>query len=482
MTTHLHNTLSSFALSLMLLSNLNAIAQERPSDTTISFWVAEAFSENPRITTTQVDIQTSEGIVTLNGKVGSLAGKNYAGNEARKINGVLGVINNLVVEGPQRSEEDLLIDIQRRLAEYRTPTSSVIGVHFINGIITLTGEVASWSERQEVELRVSQVPGVKQLRNELTILPRSPRTDGEIERDVLILLDRDIYLSGLPISASVRNGIVILEGRVGNAYQKERAGRVVLNILYVKGVDNKLTVQWWQENSPRRILPTPSNQELQESVRRALQQHVYLDSSRLLLKVDQGVVTLSGSVPSYYQAQLAEQLAREIIGVGWVLNDLKVDVENRSDEAIGTDVRRAVNLTTYLDSQNIKIYVQGGTVILAGSVNTLYEKTQVMDVIAPVRGIRQVVNNLTVNPSGVYTDAVLEGRIRTHLEANWATRWVADRITISVTDATVTLTGSVNTWGQRSEADRVALLTEGTREVNNRITVIGADYTWSPKP
>lgn len=473
--------LSMSMVVLWWISSLVVTAAERPNDTTISFWVAEAFDENPRITATAVDIRTSDGIVTLNGKVGSLTAKNYVGSEAQKINGVVRVNNNLVVAVPYRSEEDIVMEIQQRLSDSRVMTSPGIKVRIRDGVAILTGVVASWTERQEAELQVSEVRGVRGLRNELTIVAGSQRLDDEIKREAISILLRDMYLSGLPIALSVKQGVVTLEGEVGNAFQKERADRTLRSVLNVKGVENKLTVQWWQEKGARRPIPTPSDSELLTAVRQAVYQDLRIESTRITVQASQGLATLHGSVPAYYQSKIAEQNAREVIGVAWVSNRLSVNAAMRSDVAIQADVRLTINANEGLKSQDLRITVRSGVLTLSGTVNTLYEKTHIVDAFLHIRGIRDVVNNIAVKLSPTYTDAVLKSRLKSHLEANWATRWVANRMTLSVTNATVTLLGTVNTWGQRNEAERVVLLTEGVRGVNNRLTVAGAEYPWEQR-
>jgi osmotically-inducible protein OsmY len=64
------------------------------------------------------------------------------------------------------------------------------------------------------------------------------------------------------------------------------------------------------------------------------------------------------------------------------------------------------------------------------------------------------------------------------LASNWQTHLAADRIKVMVQDGAATLTGDVDTWAQRREAARLALLTNGVCAVDNRITVSGTNYPW----
>ena len=267
-----------------LLGPLSVGGAERPDDTTISFWVAEAFVEDPRVNATAVDVQTTDGIVTLTGSVRSLAGKKHAELEARKINGVRNVVNNLAVEVVSRPDLDVAQDIRHRFINSTLSTTHGFGVSVKDGVATLTGEIGSWPERREAERLASEVRGVKEVRNQIVTAYRSQRSDADIRNDVRSSISSDVYLSGLPISIAVKQGLVTLQGETGNAYQKERAGRIAHQINDVKDVENKLTVQWWPERGKRKSIATPTDQELQVSIQNRLNQDMRIDASKVTVR------------------------------------------------------------------------------------------------------------------------------------------------------------------------------------------------------
>jgi hypothetical protein len=83
--------------AICLTGPLLAGAAPRPSDDDIKFWVKDAISEDPHINTSGVKVSVLEGIVTLSGEICDLAAKNYVVLEAKKIKGVLGVIDKLII-------------------------------------------------------------------------------------------------------------------------------------------------------------------------------------------------------------------------------------------------------------------------------------------------------------------------------------------------------------------------------------------------
>jgi len=158
-------------------------------------------------------LTTENGIVALSGELDNLAAKNHADMEAKKIKGVLGVLNKLVVEPSWRSDTDIRHVVRRRILNSAVIESEGIRVSSVDGKVTLSGEVASWTERKEAGLLASEVRGVKEVQNRITIQWRkTERSDQEIKNDVVATLERDVYLSGLPITVSVKDGVVTLTG------------------------------------------------------------------------------------------------------------------------------------------------------------------------------------------------------------------------------------------------------------------------------
>ena len=99
----------------VLVTGATAVAAERPSDDAIKLWVKDAISEDPYIDTSGVKVEVLDGIVTLSGGVRNLASKNYADLEAKKIDGVLGVVNKLIVSPVHMSDIDITQMIRHRI-------------------------------------------------------------------------------------------------------------------------------------------------------------------------------------------------------------------------------------------------------------------------------------------------------------------------------------------------------------------------------
>ena len=220
------------------------------SDQTITSWVQESLHQDPRIDMSQIHVQTDRGIVKLTGRVGSLAGRMYADLEAKKIQGVRGVVNEIEVvpilllkvwngKGPVDqsravpivrvlTDSEIAIALQSRLQDSVMLRPRNLRVTVVDGTATLTGEVASYAQRREADLLAAEQPGVRRVVNGLTVDNQLPRPNDDIRRDVQAAIGRDVYLTGLPLTVRVVDGAVTLAGIVGNPYEETACGRTGL--------------------------------------------------------------------------------------------------------------------------------------------------------------------------------------------------------------------------------------------------------------
>jgi osmotically-inducible protein OsmY len=467
-----------FTILLGVLGNTQSFAADKVSDYDITYWVKDALRHDARIDASEITVNTEERIVTLSGKVKNLAAKRYADLEAKKINGVLSVINKIVVMPSYRRDTDITNDVRRRILNSAVIESQGIIVTCVDGKVTLSGKVATWSEAQEARLLASEVRGVKDVTNGLWAEHKGKRNDQEIKDDAVAAIDGDVYLSGLPITVSVKDGIVSLEGSVGSAYEKDRAGGDLLLISYVKGVENHLKVEWWENLGVRKKTPTPSADALKKTVQATLDRDTRVDELDISIKASYGHVTLDGSVPDRYQKRVAGQDARDVVGVGWVTNNLFVLADRREDWAIRDDVEFNINTDYSLDGFDIGVKVKDAVVTLSGSTHTWYEKLHAEDLAVRVRGVKRVIDTIKVDWDRRYSDAALAKEVKSRLKWNWTTHPVYDKIDVTVKNGVAILDGEVNRWSERREADHVALNTEGVWTVDNRLTVHGYDYPW----
>ena len=467
-----------FTIMLGVMGEAQSFAADKVSDYDITYWVKNALRHDARIDASEITVNTEEGIVTLSGKVKNLAAKRYAGLEAKRINGVLSVINKIVVMPSYRWDSEIANDVRRRILNSAVIESQGISVTCVDGKVTLSGKVATWSEAQEARLLASEVRGVKDVNNGLWAEHKGKRSDQEIKDDAVAAINRDVYLSRLPIAVSVKDGVITLEGSVGSAYERDRAGSDLLWISHVKGVENNLKVEWWENSGVRKKTPTPSADALKKAVQATFDRDTRVDELDISIKASYGHITLDGSVLNRYQKRVAGQDARDVVGVGWVTNNLFVLADRREDWAIRDDVKFNINTDYSLDGFNIGVKVKDRVVTLSGSTHTWHEKLHAEDLAARVRGVKRVINTIKVDWERRYSDAALAKEVKSRLKWNWTTHPVYDKIDVTVKNGVAILDGEVNRWSERREAGHVALHTEGVWTVDNRLTVHGYNYPW----
>jgi len=474
--------LSAILLGAMLAASA-PVAADQVTDSSITSWVNEALRHDPLVPASEISVSTKEGIVTLSGRVDNLAAKNRADRQASKIRGVREVLNELTVAPSALSDADIAYAVRRRILNNATIVSQGIVVTSVDGNVTIKGEVANWSEAEEAALLASAVGGVKNVKNELVTRYTETRSDQEIKNDAVAALHRDVYLTGFPITVAVKDGVVSLTGWVGNAYQKRRAAQAARWVSHVTFVKNELVVRPEEKGELRERAVYVSDDALEQAIREELAEDIRVDASEIEARASDGEVTLAGSVTNHAQKRIAEQDARDVVGVAWVTNNLFVKTDQAADDwTIRDDVDFDLQTDSALAPFDLEIRVKDGVVTLTGRVHDSSEKSHATDVAGGVRAVREVVNEIRVEPAtGTITkqsDVTLAREIRDSLRRHWTTARVADRIRVGVKDGVATLTGDLDTWDERLEAGRLALGAEGVWKVQNRLTVKGYDYEW----
>lgn len=451
---------------------------ESVTDASITYWVRDALRNDPRIDVSDIIVRTEQGIVNLSGSVESLAAKHYADWQAKKIHGVVGVVNDLVLFPTRMSDAAIEQHIRRRLVNSAVIESQGIEVTVVNGTAWLKGIVATWTERQEAELLAEETIGVRKVQNEITVDLPTKRNDREIQADVTAALGRNVYLTGLPITVTVLNGTVMLQGSVGNDYEKNKAQKIAGRIVGVKDIRNQLQVDESKNHGARKAPPPLSNTLVLDGVRAELNQDQRINPSDITIEGAYGHITLSGSVDTLYEKRVAEQDVRDVVGVGWVTNNLVVRTPAPEDWVVAGDVEYALKTDFALQHEDFSARTRNGIVVLSGKTHAWWARLHAGQVASKITGVKRVINNITLVDVIPYSDYALTKAVENRLKWNWETYWFHDDIAVAVRNGVATLTGEVDWWSQRKEAGMVAYQTQGIWLVDNRITVRQYDYPW----
>jgi len=238
------------AMMLLCGSGFGLAQAAELSDYEISNAVDDALADSLAVSARDVDVVTSGGIVTLSGDVGSVLEKDRAEVLATTVKGVRGVVNQIEVQAPLRTDTAIEEDADSALLADAATESWEIETSVADGMVTLSGTADSWQEKQLAAKVVKGVRGVKGIDNKIDVVYDTERTDYEIEQEIDKALRWNAYVDDALIQVGVDEGSVELSGTVDTWYEREVAADNAWEGGAV-AVDNNLTVAY----GPSRYLP-----------------------------------------------------------------------------------------------------------------------------------------------------------------------------------------------------------------------------------
>jgi osmotically-inducible protein OsmY len=213
-------------------------------------------------------------------------------------------------------------------------------------------------------------------------------SDLQLRQDVLDELEFEPSVNAAHIGVTANNGVVTLSGFVTNYAEKAAAERAARRVKGVKAIAEEIEVR----------LPSDTKRADDEIAARAvdiLKWQVGFPAERITVKVEKGIVTLTGDVDWQHQRADAEHIVHKLTGVIHVVNQIRVAAPVRASD-IKEKIQKALQRSAEVEASGITVQTEGGRVVLSGKVRAWYERDVAERAAWSAPGVTEVQDHLTI--------------------------------------------------------------------------------------
>ncbi len=223
------------------------------------------------------------------------------------------------------------------------------------------------------------------------------KTDSQLQKDVIEEIRFDPFLSSIASSIGVtaNEGVITLSGQVDSFIQKhavEDAAKRVKGVSFV-AIDVEVKLGVGKKHS---------DTEIAKHAKDALSHLSIIDTENLDVRVDEGWVTLEGTVRWNYQRSAAEEYVRNLEGVRGVSNYMELTDEPCYPKTIVEKINLAFHRHASLDAANVHVEIKGKKALLTGKVRSWVEKKDAENAAWSSPGITAVDSQISVNSEYVH--------------------------------------------------------------------------------
>jgi osmotically-inducible protein OsmY len=213
-----------------------------------------------------------------------------------------------------------------------------------------------------------------------------------------------------------------------------------------------------------------NNQKLQLDVQNAIKWEPLLSKANIVVVAENGVVTLSGVVNSYAIKLEAETVAKKVMGVCTLIENIEVKLSAESiknNNQIADEVMAQLNANWSIPKGKVNVTVEDGWVTLTGQLPWNYQKEAAVKAVNCIEGIKGITDCIKIE---LDTHEEIEKKdIENALDRSMSVNETC--IDVSVQGTAVILSGTVSSLHQKEEAGRVAWKTPGVWYVKNELVV-----------
>ena len=220
------------------------MATTKKTDRELHRQVIDELTWDSRVKATDVGVEVRAGIVTLTGTVASWAERLAAQDAAHRVSGVLDVANDIRVVLPgsaERTDADLALAVRHALQWDVWVPDERIRSTVAEGVVTLEGNVDSWTQYDDAERSVRNLAGVCEVRNRLEVRPPkvAPAT---LRRMIEQALERHAEHTARKVAIGMNDSKVTLMGQVPSWSERQAIEGAVRGTPGVGAIDNQISV------------------------------------------------------------------------------------------------------------------------------------------------------------------------------------------------------------------------------------------------
>lgn len=214
------------------------------------------------------------------------------------------------------------------------------------------------------------------------------KTDAEIKQDVLDELAWQPNIDETEIGVIVENGVVTLSGVVNDYAKKVAANKAAKSVAGVKALAEDIEVKYGDDYKK-------TDKEIAKVAVNALEWNASVPKEKVMVKVDNGYIYLTGKLPWAYQKNTAKRTLQNILGVKGVINNIEIAPDSET-HIIEQQITKALERSADLEAKGIRVQVDGQTVQLKGRVHSIKEKELAEKAAYNAPGVVNVQNDIIV--------------------------------------------------------------------------------------
>jgi osmotically-inducible protein OsmY len=211
----------------------------------------------------------------------------------------------------------------------------------------------------------------------------------EQEKQVQDRLSWNNEIDESQISVSVINGNATLKGCVTTYPEKVLAEIEASMVVGIKSINNEIEVKFSEK------LESRSDKDVEEAMYCLLDANSEINTNDVKVTVKEGIISLEGKVNSLWKREKIQKMASQIKGVNSIKNNILIKPSKKiSDEKIKDLIGKSLKNSVRIDSENVKINVEDGVVIVSGVVSSFVEYEAIIEIITSTNGVLDSKNQL----------------------------------------------------------------------------------------